>query len=229
LIPLVFVALAELLAAAIIPYLAQDWEVGRRELVAARLRLSLKLGGLALTAGGGLLLAVAPTLFQVAWNGKFALGLHVLPWTMAACAWTALALLAQNYLWCAEKARLGVVPLFAGLACSVGLNWLLLPNLGLPGMALATALARLAALAALYALLGRSGMRFDRGTLLLSGCPVVLTAGPWVTGLALVVLAAVAATSAYLLTADEMAMLRAAARTCRERWLPRRRHAPLPG
>ena len=47
----------------------------------------------------------------------------------------------QNYLLCAEKARLVCVAMAAGLALSVPLNIVLLPRLGLEGAVLATAAA----------------------------------------------------------------------------------------
>ena len=71
-VPTLLVSIAAMLAAMITPHLSHDWEAGRREQVAARLRLFVKLFGLATLAGIVAVAAAAPLLFNVALRGKFA-------------------------------------------------------------------------------------------------------------------------------------------------------------
>jgi O-antigen/teichoic acid export membrane protein len=97
--------------------------------------------------------------------------------------------LAQNYLFCAEKARLGTLAFLLGLAINLVLNVLLLPRFGLIGAIMATAAGNAAALALILYFSGRHGLQLDRSVALCCILPALLIAGPW---LALaVVLAAV--------------------------------------
>ena len=177
--PLLFLGIAEMLAGLITPHLAHDWEAGRRKEVSQRLNLILKLfaAGLYLAAVG--VLIVAPLMFNSVWAGKFAAGLSLLPWTLTYCIWGSLAVVATNYLWCAERARLASVALIIGLAINVGLNALLVPRWGIFGAVQATAAANLAMLAAMYAAACRCGMTFDAGFCVVALAPVVMVFGPW--------------------------------------------------
>ncbi len=102
-VPLLLVSIAAMLGTMIMPHLSHDWEAGRRDLVAARLRLFLKLLGFALFAAGAAVLAAAPLLFGVAFRGKFPGGQAVLAWTLVYCTWFGLAMVVQNYLLCARR------------------------------------------------------------------------------------------------------------------------------
>lgn len=179
LIPLLFLGIAEMLAGLITPHLAHDWEAGRRAVVSQRLNLILKLFALALSLAAVAALFIAPLLFNSAWSGKYAAGLTLLPWTLTFCIWGSLAVVATNYLWCAERARLASLALALGLAVSVGLNGLLLPRYGLFGAVLATSAANLVTLAAIYSAAWRCGMRFDAGLCLASLAPAAIAFGPW--------------------------------------------------
>ena len=130
-VPLLLVSIAAMLSTMITPHLSHDWEAGKHDLVAARLRLFLKLFGFALYAGAVAVMLAAPLLFQVAFRGKFPWGEAVLPWTLMYCTWFGLWLVVQNYLLCAEKARLASAALACGLLLSILLNLVLLPRLGL--------------------------------------------------------------------------------------------------
>jgi O-antigen/teichoic acid export membrane protein/peptidoglycan/xylan/chitin deacetylase (PgdA/CDA1 family) len=188
LVPLLLVSVAQLLTQMITPHLSEDWEQGRRERVSQRLNLLLKLAGLAMCLGSAVVLLAAPLLFSLALKGKFAGGLAVLPLTLTYCTWFGISSLAQNYLWCAEKARLGGFAFLVGLVLNVGLNLLLLPRLGLTGAALATAAANLVVLAMILGLSCRLGFRLDAGVCTILAIPLVFWLGSWVT---LIVLAAI--------------------------------------
>ena len=114
-IPLLFLSVADLLAGVVMPYLSHDWEAGARQRVSDRLNLVLKLTSLVMLAGGVVVLWIAPLLFHVAFQGRYDEGLAVMPWTLTYCVWYSLLLVAQNYIWCAEKAKLGALPLAVGL------------------------------------------------------------------------------------------------------------------
>lgn len=217
LVPLLFIGVAELLAAVILPHLSHDWELGRRRRVDDRLHLTLKLGSFGLCLAGAGVLLVAPLLFGAAWGGKFAAGLEVLPWTLAICAWSGLFAVAFNYLFCVEQARLGSLPLVVALGVSVGLNAWLLPWLGLLGVVLATAVARLVALGLLCALNHHLGLRHDGGTLALLALPAAFVLGPWGM-LAVLALVGVAAwRSDWMVTPDERTLIRDAATAALDR------------
>ncbi len=202
-VPLLFVGVAALLASMITPHLTADWEIGRRDAVIRRLNTTLKLLALALLAASVVVLFVAPVLFVVGFENKFQGGLVVLPCTLAYCVWFGMFAVAQNYLWCAERAVLATVPLAVGFVLNIGLNLLWLPHYGLPGAVWATTVANLAALLLTLELSRWCGMRVDPGTWLLTLAMVGLCLGPWV-GLATLVVVAIATLAGdHLLDADE--------------------------
>jgi PST family polysaccharide transporter len=206
-VPLLLVSIALMLGRMITPHLSSDWEAGRRDQVAARLALFLKLCGFALCGLAVAVLFAAPLLFGVAFRGKFAGGLAVLPWTLTYCIWFGLAMVAENYLWCAEKARLASVALLIGLVVNVGLNLLLLPRMGLLGAVLATTAANLVALVAVCAFNHALGFRVDRGTRVVLALPLAVCLGPWLALLVLIAVALEAARSQRLLSREEKRQL----------------------
>ena len=188
--PMLFVGIAEMLGGVITPHLSNDWESGRKSRVAQRLKVMLKAFGLGFTAVAILVLIGSPILFDLAWQGRYDGGLAVLPWALACSIWTGLAFISYNYLWCAEKSRFVSLTLFVGLAANIGLNLLLLPKFGLLGAVLATAAARLVALAILWAITGKLGMKIDRGLLIVAALPLLLASGPWVALIGLIAVVA---------------------------------------
>ena len=163
--PLLFLSVADLLAGAVMPYLSHDWESGARERVSERLNMVLKVTSLVMLAGGVVVLWTAPLLFHLAFGDRYDEGLAVMPWTLTYCVWYSLLLVAQNYVWCAEKAKLAVLPLVGGLLVNIGIDLLLIPAWGLLGAVVATTIATGVALGAIYWINHRAGMQFDRGML----------------------------------------------------------------
>jgi PST family polysaccharide transporter len=208
-VPLLLVSLALMLGAMITPHLSHDWEAGRRERVVAQLRLFLKLIAFALVAAAVVVLWAAPLLFGVAFQGKFSGGRTVLPWTLTYCIWFGLAMIAENYLWCAEKARLASLALLTGLLVNVGLNLLLLPRMGLLGAVLATTAANFVALALICTFSHLLGLRTDGGTRVALALPLVVCLGPWPALLALLAVIVAACRSDRLLSLDEKQRLAA--------------------
>ncbi len=140
---------------------------------------------------GILLLLGAPVLFSVVLRGKYDQGLAVLPWTLTYCVWFSLITVAQNYLFCAERARLGALAFLVGLVVNLGLNMLLLPRLGLVGAIMATAIGNAVALALIILFSRRSGFALDTSVIVCLALPALLIAGPWpATGVLTVLLLA---------------------------------------
>jgi PST family polysaccharide transporter len=208
LIPTLMVTLASMLGGTLLPYLARDWESGRRERVSDKMNLALKLLALALLGGSMVVMLLKPVLFQVAFRGKFAQGEAILHLALAGCAWSALIAFSQAYLWCAERARYGCFALAIGLAVNILLHWLWVPSYGIHGSMLATAVASLAVLGVLLTICVRAGLRLDRGTVVTSLLPGLLLFGFWPAALVLAGCLAVLVTRrAWLFTPNEGAVL----------------------
>lgn len=202
-IPLLFLSVADLLAGAVMPYLSHDWEIGARERVSERLNIVLKLTSFVMLSGGVVVLWFSPLLFQVAFQGRYDEGLRVMPWTITYCIWYSLLLVAQNYVWCAEKAKLGVLPVVAGLAMNIAINLVLVPAWGLLGAVVSTTVATGSALAMMYWINRRAGMRLDLGMVMLSVAPAALGGGVWCATAVFLLLAATVPFSRMLFTQDE--------------------------
>ena len=216
-LPVFLISITAAVSSIVTAHLAHDWETGRRDRVAARLNLFLKLFGFALSAAAVMILFVAPLLFGVAFSGKFASGLAVLPWTLTYCLWFAMFGIADNYLLCREKAYLGSIALGVGLVVNVGLNLVLLPRLGLLGAVLATTAANLVALVLLSGLSRLLGLRIDAGTWVALALPAVVCLGPWVALVVLVAVAVEAAIRDRLLSPEEKRQLIEGCREYRQR------------
>ncbi|MEN0109385.1 MAG: lipopolysaccharide biosynthesis protein [Planctomycetota bacterium] len=210
-VPVLLISVANLLVGAMTPHLSHDWEAGRREAVSGRLNLALKLTTLAMLVAGVGVLLVCPTLFRYAFQNKYETGLAVLPWTVASCVWFSLLLVAQTYVWCAEKSHRAAWPLAVGLAANVALNLALLPRLGLLGAVVATALATLLALVGQLLVNRRTGMRVHRGTAAVVLAPGLLTAGPTVAAIGAGVLLVVAVARGWVFTPEERRQMAVAA------------------
>jgi polysaccharide transporter, PST family len=207
-LPLLLSSITVMIAGALLPHLSHDWEAGRRREVSNRMNSFLKIWSLLLTAGAAAVLFVAPVLFHVGFQNKFAGGLYVLPLTLTYCTWFGLCMLLQTYLWCAERAYAASLVALSGVLVNVGLNVLLLPRMGLPGAVLATAAANGAALFLMLAICRRYGFRVQRGTVVGLLLPISIPLGPWAVLLALaVVVAATFASDHYLSRQEKQEML----------------------
>ena len=206
-VPILFLSVADLLTGAVMPYLSHDWENGLREKVSDRLNTVLKATALAMLGGGVAVLWFSPLLFHIGFEGRYDQGLAVMPWTLSYCIWYSLLLIAQNYVWCTEKARLAVVPLVAGLLLNIGVDLVLIRTWGLLGAVVATTTATAFATALLYWINGRVGMRLDRGMILLSIAPVALCGGVWTGTVAFLVIVAFLPFSKTLITESERELL----------------------
>jgi polysaccharide transporter, PST family len=202
-VPILMVSIAELMSGMVMPHLSHDWELGRRAEVSSRLNLAIKLTSLGMILFGACVIAAGPLLFDIVLEGRYNLGLQVLPWTVAGCVLYSVYLIAQNYLWCAERNWLQGLPLAMGLVANVLLNLALLPTLGLYGCALSTAGGACICLVAVLMLNRRYGMVVDRGVWLLTFAPLALGLGTWPAALACAIVVAVCVGSNLILTAAE--------------------------
>jgi O-antigen/teichoic acid export membrane protein len=206
-VPLLLVSLADLLAGVVMPYMSHDWERGLKRQVSDRLNLVLKLTSLGMLASSVAILWISPLLFRVAFRGRYDEGLAVLPWTLTYCVWYALLIVAQTYIWCAERTKIGSLPLACGLLLNIGLNLVLLPIWGLLGAVVATTISTGVALAVLYWLNHREGFELHPGLIVFSIAPIALGGGIWAGTAALVALAVAAVFSRTLFTAAEREVL----------------------
>jgi O-antigen/teichoic acid export membrane protein len=206
-LPLPLVAVASLLRSAILPHLSHDWEAGRRHAVSGQVNFVLKLWGMGLLVVSAALAFAAPTLFEVAFRGKYSGGLEVLSLTVIYLGWEGMASLATSYLWCAERPSLGSLPLAAGLLLNIGLNLLLVPRWGLHGAVAATATAHLLSLALAYLLNSYLGAQPSLAVWLVSLAPASLLLGPWATAAVTLVFLHQAWRRDWLFTSDEKARL----------------------
>jgi polysaccharide transporter, PST family len=206
-VPILFLSVADLLAGAVMPYLSHDWESGARQKVSDRLNSVLKVTSLVGLAGGAVVLWASPLLFHFAFEGRYDQGLAVMPWTMTYCIWYSLLLVAQNYVWCAEKAGLAVLPLVSGLLLNICIDLALIPTWGLLGAAVGTTIATALALAVLYWINRRAGMRLEVGMIVLSMAPVALCGGVWFAIALVLLLAVLLPFSKTLISSAERQML----------------------
>jgi O-antigen/teichoic acid export membrane protein len=213
-VPLLFLCVADLLASVVMPYLSHDWEAGARQRVSERLNLILKMAALAMFAGGVVVLWAAPTLFRLAFEGRYDEGLAVMPWTMTYCVWYGLLHVAQNYIWCTERTKLGTLPLAIGLVTNIATNMVLIPVWGLLGAVVSTTLATALTLTVMYLINHRLGMRIQPGLLWLSAAPAALCGGPWCGTAALIVVAAALPFSRTLVTQQERDLLAEFGKDC---------------
>lgn len=206
-VPVLLLSVATLLAGAVMPYLSHDWEAGARQRVSDRLNGVLKVTALTMLACGVGVLWIAPLLFHFAFQGRYDEGLAVMPWTLTYCVWYSLFLVAQNYVWCAERTRLATLPLVIGLVINVGIDLFLIPHWGLLGAVIGTTVATAVATAVLYWLNRLAGMHLQTGMLLFTAAPVAMCGGVWVGTAVLVLLVAAMPFSKTLLTPDERTTL----------------------
>lgn len=206
-VPVLLLSVATLLAGAVMPYLSHDWEAGARQRVSQRLNGVLKVTSMTMFACGVGVLWISPLLFHFAFQGRYDEGLAVMPWTLTYCVWYSLFLVAQNYVWCAERTRLATLPLIIGLVINVAIDLFLIPRWGLFGAVVGTTVATAVALAVLYWLNRFAGMQLETGMLIFTAAPAAMCGGVWAGTIALVVLLVAMPFSKTLLTNDERTTL----------------------
>ena len=220
-VPQLFIAIAALIAAAILPYLSNDWESGQRNRVSTMLQTVLKGFAIATTFGGLTLMLISPWLFGAVMGGKYAEGLIVLPMTLLYCTFYGLFFIAQNFLLCCEKGGQISIALGIGLLLNVVLNFVMVPIWGLSGGVLATVIANSASLIAVYWLNHRQGMTWQSGSFLATALPLCFLLGP-LPGIGVAMATIYLGTKQRLLfSEEELAMTSATADKLSQRFLGR--------
>lgn len=209
-LPNLLTSVALTMAGILLPYLSADWEGGKFEAIASRMRQMIK--GMCIASIGLATLAMlaAPLLYDFAFHGKYDLAEEVLPICLLQATWVSLFLIAETHLLCAERGKHLIVLLLGGLCLNFALNWLLIPSFGLNGAVVATSLANLTVLMLLYRQMGKARCHLGWGTSVLSLIPISILGGP-VSGMAaLVVVVFVAGRTDWLLDEDDRTAIDAA-------------------
>lgn len=193
-IPSLIVSVASLVAGVIMPYLVADWEQGRRRRVGERLRRMLVGATLAFTATGILAILFGEWIYEDLLQGRYSDGLGVLPLVLVFSIWSALAAIAQNYLWVSDQGRRVGYALAIGVTSNFILNTILIPRVGLQGAVVGTCISHGVVLLGILGANLRSGMRCDHALLWVMLLPASLLAGPT---LAILSLLGVAMTSSH--------------------------------
>lgn len=175
-VPVLIATLGATFATIVLPHWSHDWERGLRSRVSQQLSLTTKLLMLLLAAGSLLVLAASPLLFDWLLAGKYSDGLAALPWALVGAIWFVGFVIAQNYLLCAEKAKLVTAASLLGVVANVALNLIALPW-GLPAIMAARALATLATVAVVFACAYRDGLKPSLGLMITFAAPLVVLLG----------------------------------------------------
>jgi O-antigen/teichoic acid export membrane protein len=202
-VPLLLVSVSAVIAGLLMPYMSAAWEKDERELACRQSNWSVKLLAIGFTAGGILVLFLAPILFDGIFQGKYDDGLAVLPMTLLYCIWFALFTVAQNYLWVAEKGKWAAVIVAVGLGTNIALNMLLIPEYGLQGAVVATMLGNAVNLILVYIGNHKLGCHTDAGIWLTSLMPLLLLLPLEAAVIGFGIFAIVGFTTEWLLSADE--------------------------
>jgi polysaccharide transporter, PST family len=201
--PVLLSSLTMMLSSILLPYLAAEWEAGRKKQVGESMQLILKCSSLFFVALSVASLAFAPILFQQILNGKYADGLSIMPLAMLHCCVAGIAFLMQTYFWCAERGRIVGVIIATGLGMNIVLNVLLVPVFTLQGAMLATSLAGISILAMTLVEMLRSGVAFRWNSLWFCLLPLTLVLGSAFSAMALALMFWLASRTDWLLTSAE--------------------------
>lgn len=185
--PVLLISLSTMISGVLMPYLAADWEAGRSDAVRECLRRVLLGLSAAFTAGGAVVLWLAPWLFATLLEGRYDAGLSLMPMAFVFCSWWGLVIVGQDYLWVAEKGKFVGMALAVGLLANLALNAWLLPIWGLHGAVVATLIAHATVMVGVGLALARCDYRLDSTTMLVALLPATLLAGPVVAMVCLAV------------------------------------------
>jgi polysaccharide transporter, PST family len=176
--PVLLSSLTLMLSAMLLPYLAADWEQGRKRHVFASLRLTFKCCSLFFVGLSIASLSVAPLLFNHVLQGKYADGLAIMPLAMMHCSLAGVTALLQNYFWCIERGRVVGIITAIGLVSNIGLNLVMVPAYGLYGAMLATSISGTLILIVTIFWMRVHGVRLDWSCLWFGCLPLTLILGP---------------------------------------------------
>jgi polysaccharide transporter, PST family len=200
-IPMLLASLGTMVGGVLLPYLAAEWEQGRRREVVQKLKMVLMGISLLFTVGAAVTMLIAPWLFGTFLQGRYSAGLQLMPMAFVFCTWSAIVTIGQGYLWVSEKGKWVGIYLSIGLIINVILNYFLLPIWGLPGAAFSTMVANGFVVTGMWIATVRNGLGWDWNMLSLTLLPATLLAGPQVS-LSCAVLLAIASPELLKTMAD---------------------------
>ena len=175
--PVLLSSLTLMLSGLLLPYLAADWEAGRRMEVSDSLRLTFKCASLFFFGLSIASLVAAPFLFDTILQGKYDDGLAMMPQALLHCCVTGLASLMQNYFWCTERGRIVGFIIAIGLVLNVILNVVCVPLWGLHGAMFATSVSGAVILVITTLVMQRCGVHLGYSCLVLGLLPLSLLLG----------------------------------------------------
>lgn len=206
-LPTLLLSLAMMFSGIVLPYLSADWERKQFDKIVQSMNgilinLSIVFTGLSLAA-----LAAAPILFHEVLGSRFDPALQILPLGMMQAIWSGLAMIAANYLLCAEKGRQNAAILAVCLVLNIALNWPLIHWLGLYGAAIATATSNAALCGLVCWRLHQEGCRIQLKTWIVCLLPISLLFGVYVTCGLFLILSIVSGRTNWLMTDAEREMI----------------------
>jgi len=212
LLPVLLFSLAAVVSGMLLPYLSADWEKNRQDRVANSTHAAIKFSAIGFTGFAVYAMALAPFLFRFLLSDRFALGQEVMPVAMVCCLWTSLTMIAQNYLWCAEKTRAITISLAIGLVVNVILNWQFIPAWGLHGAVWATTIASAVNLGLVIWSLHLAGCRFAKSLIVFMTLPVLIAFSTEAAAIGLAALIWISGRTNWLLSREEKEIIENALR-----------------
>jgi O-antigen/teichoic acid export membrane protein len=205
--PLLLLSLASMLSSIMLPYISADWESGDRHAAGLRITDGLKLSSFVLWTASLTFMIPAPWIYELLLQGRYQLGLQVQPGCLLITIWGALFLMAQNYIWCAERGRLVVLVSALGLFSNIALNACLIPSFGLAGAVTATWLANGLVLALTIWTIKKLGCTIDRALIISLLGPVSLLLGTSLSACCLATFIIVAVRTSWLVDRNDLQRL----------------------
>ncbi len=202
-LPNLLTSIALMFGGVLLPYISADWEAGKPERIAARLRQmmqSVSIGFILLAVAA---MCVSPWLFTYGFGNRYQQAEAILPISMLQAIWVSLFIVAQSYLLCIERGKRLALLMVSGLILNLFLNFWLIGQFGLFGAVLATSIANLVTLVLLVWQMSRHGCWLGWGTLVLCIAPLSVAAGPVVASMVLGVVVVVAGRTEWLLSAAD--------------------------
>ncbi len=180
-LPVLLTSLGMMINGILLPYMSADWEAGRLDKVARSLRSSFAFVSLffwGLSCAG---MIVAPILFDQLLQGRYSDGLAIMPMALVHCSFATIAMILQNYFWCAERGRVIGFMLALGLALNLALNYHLVPIYGTWGAMCATTISGIAILGMTVSALQKVGVRLGYRNLVIAALPCTLILDTWLS------------------------------------------------
>ncbi|HBJ34023.1 MAG TPA: spore cortex protein [Planctomycetaceae bacterium] len=179
LVPTLIGNIALMYAGILMPYLAADWEAGRRREAVGALRRTLMIATIFFTAGAAITLMFAPWIFGTLLQGRYGEGLRLMPHAFVICIWGSLISLGQLHVWLNERGKWIGCALGVGIVINLVLNYLWLPSFGLDGAVWATVVSTGVVLIGVLGVMGRLEFSIDLQVIGVSMLPLALFLPPW--------------------------------------------------